>query len=53
VRIHRQKPKALGLKVGCGFAWHLSTKVLRPRDIDLLKVVPYLKRGTEELQPRQ
>ena len=23
VRIHRQKPKALGLKFGCGFAWHL------------------------------
>ena len=35
VRIHRQKPKALGLKFGCGFTWHLSIKVLRLRDIDL------------------
>jgi hypothetical protein len=23
VRIHRQKPKVLGLKFGCGFTWHL------------------------------
>ena len=37
VRIHRQKPKALGLKFGCGFTWHLSIKVLRLRDIDLLE----------------
>jgi hypothetical protein len=29
VRIHRQKPKALNLKFGCGFTWHLSIKVLR------------------------
>ena len=40
VRIHRQKPKALGLKFGCGFTWHLSIKVLRLRDIDLLEAVP-------------
>ena len=39
VRIHRQKPKALGLKFGCGFTWHLSIKVLRLRDIDLWEVV--------------
>ena len=39
VRIHRQKPKALGLKFGCGFTWHLSIKVLRLRDIDLSEVV--------------
>ena len=48
VRIHRQKPKALGPKFGCRFTWHLSTKVLRLRDIDLLEVVllPHkLKRG--------
>jgi hypothetical protein len=32
VRIHRQKPKALGLKFGCGFTWHLSIKVLRLRE---------------------
>jgi hypothetical protein len=38
VRIHRQKPKALGLKFGCGFTLHL--KVLRLRDIDLSEVVP-------------
>src|SRR5713101_6907570 len=30
--IHRQKPKALGLKFGCGFTWHLSIKVLRLRE---------------------
>jgi hypothetical protein len=30
VRIHRQKPKALDLKFGCGFTWHLSIKILRP-----------------------
>ena len=32
VRIHRQKPKALGLKFGCGFTWHLSIKILRLRE---------------------
>ena len=32
VRIHRQKPKALDLKFGCGFTWHLSIKVLRLRE---------------------
>jgi hypothetical protein len=37
VRIHRQKPKALGLKFGCGFTRHLFIKVLRLRDIDLLE----------------
>ena len=37
VRIHRQKPKALGLKFGCGFTCYLSIKVLWLRDIDLLE----------------
>jgi hypothetical protein len=37
VRNHRQKPKALGLKFGCGFTRHLFPKVLRLRDIDLLE----------------
>ena len=37
VRIHRQKPKALGLKFSCGFTRHLFIKVLRLRDIDLLE----------------
>jgi hypothetical protein len=32
VRIHRQKPKVLDLKFGCGFTWHLSIKVLRLRE---------------------
>lgn len=32
VRIHRQKPKALDLKFGCGFTWRLSIKVLRLRE---------------------
>ena len=31
VRIHRQKPKALGLKFGCGFTRISSIKVLRLR----------------------
>jgi hypothetical protein len=31
VRIH-QKPKALDLKFGCGFTWHLSIKVLQLRE---------------------
>jgi hypothetical protein len=31
VPIHRQKPKALDLKFGCGFTWHLPIKVLRLR----------------------
>jgi hypothetical protein len=26
VRIHRQKPKALGLKFGCGFTRHLPSR---------------------------
>jgi hypothetical protein len=30
LRIHRQRPKALGL--GCGFTWHLSIKILRLRE---------------------
>jgi hypothetical protein len=56
VRIHRKMPKALSLKFGCGFTWHLSLKVLRLRDIDLLEVVlvPHkLKRDPLIRSPRR
>ena len=32
VWVLHQEPKALGLKFGCGFTWHLSIKVLRLRE---------------------
>jgi hypothetical protein len=39
VRIHRQKPKALGLKFAADLRGISSIKVLRLRDIDLLEAV--------------
>ena len=39
VRIHRQKPKALGFKFGCDLRGISSIKVLGLRDIDLSEVV--------------
>jgi hypothetical protein len=49
VRIHRQKPKALGLKFGCGFTRHLfhqgsPASEYRPLEVVLLPLK--LKRGT-------
>jgi hypothetical protein len=47
VRIHRYKPKALGLKFGCGFKWHL----LRLRHIEVVLLPLKLKRESQHDRP--